>query len=609
MNKVSLSRAAYVAIALALVAVLAFLIAQTRTIDREAYNDIITTLRELKQLDAEWNVDVLRAKTGLSNNYDQVARPLPLIESLKEKLSVESPGYWRRTMGSDERLLPLLERFSKLMDDKISGIEQFKSQDAILRNSSRFLPMAATDVGNAARDSNLPPDAKMAVERLLNNLMASTMSYSQTPDETLRSAINADTDELTRLAANAPQEVRDHVETLVAHVGTMLRQQDRGALLLTELSALPTAKAIDDLTDAHARENDQLLAQQQIFQRALVGYSAFLLALLAFAAWRLFRYYQALNQTNAVLEKTNQELKESHVHLVQAEKMSALGQMVAGIAHEINTPLAYVKGTFSVLKDQLNPIQALATQSYGFTQALRAPNRDKTTLNQQFRSVEGVARNVVEQGVVGEMDSLLKDGIHGIEQISEIVLNLKNFSRLDREKVSNFSVEEGLDSTLLLARNLLKNRVEVRKEYGHVPQIIGSPSQINQVFLNIITNAVHAMPERTEPNVITLHTSMEDQQTVRIDIEDNGKGIPEDVLPKIFDPFFTTKPIGQGTGMGLSISYKIIQEHQGRITVDTKPGLGTTFSIFLPTVVQPRPASSEPAPHSTVDDEDLLFAD
>ena len=142
-----------------------------------------------------------------------------------------------------------------------------------------------------------------------------------------------------------------------------------------------------------------------------------------------------------------------------------------------------------------------------------------------------------------------------------------------------------------------------------MPQIIGSPSQINQVFLNIITNAVHAMPERTEPNVITLHTSMEDQQTVRIDIEDNGKGIPEDVLPKIFDPFFTTKPIGQGTGMGLSISYKIIQEHQGRITVDTKPGLGTTFSIFLPTVVQPRPASSEPAPHSTVDDEDLLFAD
>ena len=607
MNKSNIVRASYALAAVVIVAVLVFLIAQTRSVNRDAYNDIITTLRDLKQIDAQWNVDVLRAKTGLVSNYDQVASPLPLIEQLKQELSSETSSYWASLSGNSDRLLPLLDRYSTLMDSKITAIEQFKSQNAILRNSSRFLPMAATDVVDATRESTMPLEGKIAIERALSNLLANTMSYAQTPDETLRASITADTLNLQQLAAVAPPEVHERVETLDAHVRTVLRQQDRGAELLSQLDALPTAKAVDDLADAHTRENDLLLVKQQFFQRALVAYSVFLLALLAFAAWRLFRYYRQLNTTNAALETTNVELKESQVHLVQAEKMSALGQMVAGIAHEINTPLAYVKGTFSVLKDQLDPFQSLVTQSHGFTQALRSTERNRETLNQQFRTVEGTARTLAERDAVGEMSMLLTDGIHGIEQISEIVLNLKNFSRLDREKVSNFSVEEGLDSTLLLARNLLKNRVEVRKEYGHVPQIIGSPSQINQVFLNIITNAVHAMPERAEPGVITLRTSMQDATTVRIQIQDNGKGIPAEVLPRIFDPFFTTKPIGQGTGMGLSISYKIIQEHGGQITVDSEQGAGTTFTILLP--INPVAASSRQDAATFVDEDEPLFAD
>lgn len=606
MNKTTLTRTLYALGAIALIGVLAFLIAQTRSVNRDAYNDIITTLRDLKQIDAEWNVDVLRAKTGLVSNYDQVASPLSLIETLKQDLTSETSSYWQSVSESNERLMPLLNRYSELMDTKIAAIEHFKSQNAILRNSSRFLPMAATDVVTATRESAMSPDSKLAVERALNSLLTNTMSYAQTPDEPLRNSITADTQLLQQLTAVAPPEVREPVGTLEAHVNTVLRQQDRGAQLLAELSALPTAKAIDDLADAHARENDQLLQAQQVFQRVLIGFSAFLLALLAFAAWRLIRYYRQLNQANAALEKTNLELKESQVHLVQAEKMSALGQMVAGIAHEINTPLAYVKGTFSVLKDQLSPIQTLATQSYGFTQALRAPDRDKTVLNQHFRSVETAARGLMERGVLREMDTLVTDGIHGIEQIAEIVVNLKNFSRLDREKVSDFSVEDGLDSTLLLARNLLKNTVEIRKEYGHVPSVQGSPSQINQVFLNIITNAVHAMPERAEPGVIQLRTSTEGDDMVRIDIQDNGKGIPSDVLPKVFDPFFTTKPIGEGTGMGLSISYKIIQEHGGRIDVDSVTGQGTTFSIYLPLQAAAH-ASTDTA--AIEEEGDALFAD
>ena len=608
MNKLPNARVPlYTLVAVALIGVLGFLVAQARSVNFEAYNDIINTLRDLKQVDAEWNVDVLRSKTGLANDYDPVASPLPLIASLQEKLDQGTKSYWGIATDSEQRLKPLLANFSSLMDQKINAIEHFKSQNAILRNSSRFLPVAAAEVASAVRDSSMPADSKVQIERQLNDLLADAMTYVQTPDAGVRDRITAGATQLHDLTAVQPEAVRETAATLIAHANTVLRQQDAGAELLATLTALPTAKAIDDLTDAQARENDRMLATMQRYQQALAVYSAVLLLILGFLAWRLFNYYRMLNKTNADLERANVELKESQVHLVQAEKMSALGQMVAGIAHEINTPLAYVKGTFSVLKDQLMPINALATQSYGFTQALRAPERDKAVLNTQFRSVEETAKSVIENGVLDEMGSLLKDGIHGIEQISEIVLNLKNFSRLDREKVSDFSVEAGLDSSLLLARNLLKNNVEVRKEYGHVPDVTGSPSQINQVFLNIITNAVHAMPERAEPGVITLRTSMQDATTVRIQIQDNGKGIPAEVLPRIFDPFFTTKPIGQGTGMGLSISYKIIQEHGGQITVDSEQGAGTTFTILLP--INPVAASSRQDAATFVDEDEPLFAD
>jgi signal transduction histidine kinase len=302
-------------------------------------------------------------------------------------------------------------------------------------------------------------------------------------------------------------------------------------------------------------------------------------------AWRLVASFRALGRSHAELERANREIRESQTHLIQSEKMASLGQMVAGIAHEINTPLAYVKGTFSVLEEQLAMLGQLADSSREFARAMRTPRRDQQMLNTHFRVLESASKMMAEHNVLGETDWLLRDGIRSVEQIVDIVASLRNFSRLDREKVVDFSVEQGLDSTLALAHNLLKNTVEVRKEYGHVPNIPGSPAQINQVFLNLITNAVHAMPapgERTQPGVITLRTSMADGKTVRVDVQDNGKGIPADVLPKIFDPFFTTKPVGQGTGLGLSISYKIVEEHGGRIMVSTQEGQGATFSVLLP---------------------------
>jgi len=259
--------------------------------------------------------------------------------------------------------------------------------------------------------------------------------------------------------------------------------------------------------------------------------------------------------------------------------MSSLGQMVSGVAHEINKPLAYVKNGLETVDAQLPPITLLVDSTEKLLGMLRAGNASQQELAAQFAQVSGIVANFRTNDTPAELTKLIKDGQYGIGQISEIVGNLKDFARLDRSKVDKFAVADGVESTLVIARHLLKS-VEVKKNFGKVPPITCSPSQINQVLLNLITNAAQATEGTT--GRITITTRAPDPAHVAVDVEDNGKGIPPEVLPKIFDPFFTTKDVGQGTGLGLSIVYKIIASHGGKIDVSSQVGAGTKFTVTLP---------------------------
>jgi signal transduction histidine kinase len=280
-------------------------------------------------------------------------------------------------------------------------------------------------------------------------------------------------------------------------------------------------------------------------------------------------------------------LKESEAQLIQSEKMSSLGQMVAGVAHEINTPLAYAKNSLGSVGGRLQDLSRLAAETEKLLELLRSGAADPPALAEQFGLTERVVAQLRAHHALEELQALVKDGLHGIGQISEIVGNLKNFSRLDRSKIAAFNVNEGLDSTLAIARHELKHHV-VRKHYGNVPAITCSPSQINQVFLNLITNAAQAMGQRQ--GEIRITTRREGAGHVAVEVADTGKGIPPEVLPKIFDPFFTTKEVGKGTGLGLSIVYKIVEQHGGRISVDSTVGVGTRFTVVLP--LQPPAATA-----------------
>jgi signal transduction histidine kinase len=221
---------------------------------------------------------------------------------------------------------------------------------------------------------------------------------------------------------------------------------------------------------------------------------------------------------------------------------------------------------------------------------LQSDQADDAALSRQFAVASQALETAHSGGAFPDLDKLVQDGLYGIGQISELVNNLRNFARLDRSKVAEFDLNEGLQSALAIAKNHVKKRT-VRKVLGKIPKVSCAPSQINQVFLNLITNAAQATPD--EGGVIALRTFQPGPGQVAVEITDNGHGIPADVLPKIFDPFFTTKEVGKGTGLGLSICYKIVEGHGGRIDVQSKEGTGTRFTVTLP--VKPVAAMNEAA--------------
>jgi signal transduction histidine kinase len=333
----------------------------------------------------------------------------------------------------------------------------------------------------------------------------------------------------------------------------------------------------------------------------LAVYAVVLLLAVGFVAWRLHGSYREINRANTELAGLNESLeqrvtertqelsgalgnlKESQVQLVQAEKMSSLGQLVAGISHEINTPLLYLANNAELIRERLAPLRDFincCTRAFAIKSDQFAERAEyQASFVAALKDVKTMLRDQELEATIEEIQDLTRDSIAGLAELTEMAQSLKDFSRLDRAPIARFDVNAGLDKTLLIAKNIVKHKATVQKFYGDIPQIECSPSQINQVFLNIITNAAQAIETQGE---IVITTGLHDAHHVAIRIADTGCGIPEENLSKIRDPFFTTKEVGTGTGLGLSIVDEIVRSHRGELLVESVVGKGSAFTVVLP---------------------------
>jgi signal transduction histidine kinase len=278
-----------------------------------------------------------------------------------------------------------------------------------------------------------------------------------------------------------------------------------------------------------------------------------------------------LKQERAEQLSLIKRLEEAQTQLLQADKMASIGQLAAGVAHEINNPIGFVQSNLGSLDTYIGALFQILDAYEDLENTLQLESPQLTALRQLKQQLE---LNYLR----ADTPNLMRESKEGISRVSKIVQDLKDFSHVDETEWQWADLRKGLDSTLNIVWNELKYKAEVVKDYAAIPDVECIASQLNQVFMNLLVNAAHAIEEH---GTITLRTGSHGNE-VFVEITDTGTGMPPEIQRRIFEPFYTTKPIGKGTGLGLSLVYGIVQKHHGRIEVQSEVGRGTTFRLWLP---------------------------
>lgn len=285
---------------------------------------------------------------------------------------------------------------------------------------------------------------------------------------------------------------------------------------------------------------------------------------------------EELRKSNESLLELNRKLQDNQTQLFQSEKMAALGQIAAGVAHEINNPVGFARSNLNTLSEYVAGFKKLLTNYHSLQEKIEAG--DQKGIADLLKEIRAIEQSEKIQDVMADVDGLVSQTIEGLERTKEIVRDLKVFARMDDSERQLANINEGIETTLKIIGNELKYKCELHKDLKPLPMIHCYPGQLNQVIMNLLLNASQAIVEK---GTINLSTEASESHII-IKVADDGQGITPDHLNKIFTPFFTTKPAGKGTGLGLSISYGIIQKHNGTIDVQSEVGKGTTFTIMIP---------------------------
>jgi two-component system NtrC family sensor kinase len=287
------------------------------------------------------------------------------------------------------------------------------------------------------------------------------------------------------------------------------------------------------------------------------------------ALLRAARYYKAdLERRNEELRRSKAELESLQAQIIQSEKMASLGQLAAGVAHELNNPAGFLYGNMEMLGELVRGLERLLT----FYETVPLGGEEATRAS-------AIKDEIDYEHTLADLRSIIGDCRDGAGRIRDVVQNLRTFSRLDEAEFKKVDIHEGIDSTIRLLTHFYGDgRVTLLRDYGELPPVDCYAGQLNQVWLNLLVNAAYAVRDGGEVRI----TTRGEAGRVRIRVSDTGRGITPEHLTRVFDPFFTTKPVGEGTGLGLSVTYSIVERHGGEITVESELGKGTTFTVTLP---------------------------
>lgn len=592
-----------IAIALVILPILVFCIAKSFRIDLEEHQSYQKHFVHEFVHHENFSKNILTAKYNVFFSYDAINTSFALLK--EDFTHLQSIPKFINRQGQAE-MQELLDRQAQEITLKEEAIERFKTRNSAVKNSLRYLPELKAEIvarlSSASGETSLTSEDEVGREliALIDPLLQDILQYNLTSERSLSLKISFTINQLKNFQEKHDlNRISSSLNLLLLHSQVVLDGQYELNRLSVTLMDNKILKKTEQLEKLYLLYYSKAAQEANLYR--LVSF-AILLAILIWISClvihRLLKVNRRITQMNTSLEETLQELKRTQAQLIQTEKMSSLGQMVAGIAHEINNPVSFI---YSNIKPASQYIQDLI-------KIIRAYELEYPTPSEQIKDLsEEIELDFIQEDLV----KILMSMKFGAERIQKIVLSLRSFSRLDESEIKKVDIHEGIDSALVILQNRMLDRVgnpkiSVIKHYGDLPKVTCYASQLNQVFLNILDNAIDAFPARSSDDVKKVYPSTEfssetvdnkifittevahpplnsQPDCVIIRIRDNGVGIPKSIQSQIFDPFFTTKPVGKGTGLGLSIGYQIIvKKHNGTLKCFSNPERGTEFYIEIP---------------------------
>jgi two-component system NtrC family sensor kinase len=606
------SRIAMAGVGLALASSLGFLYVRTRGHDASSYFENVAILRQLKQLDARWELDVLKSRMGVNSNYDSLVDPLVELNLLRQKLKSEISSWG----GKDSRKVESLDDdFGRAVEEKTRFIERFKSHNSVLRNSLAFLPTAAEDIGNALAGAGVSAGQQRQLLAKVNEVLLGVLVFSQAPADDKAAEVRTSLDALDTAKGRLPSSVRESVDIFQAHVRAVLREQPEVNGVLDSIAAIPTSMGVDAIDNALAGEQRAAEIEAQRYRTLLLAFAAALAALLLYAAARLIRSHAVINRVNRELQEANttleervqartRELKEAQDKLITTARQAGMAEIANNVLHNVGNVLTSVNVSAGLIADRVRDSKA-----QGLTKAVHLLNEhssdvaDFLTRDERGKVLPGylsklsAALAAERLTVIEELQSMTR----GIDHIKEIVSTQQSYS-------GSISLIESVDITELMEDALRMNAtainrhgIAVTKEFAEAPPLLLDKHLVLQILVNLMSNAKQAL--QRAPNgaqEMILRTRLFERSEARgdlclqIEVVDSGEGITPENSKRLFTHGFTTRK--NGHGFGLHSCALAANAMGGSIRAASEgPGKGAVFTLEIPVKSAPAEMRAETA--------------